>query len=64
MLIYLQLDPPPKKCVITGEHAKYTDPLTKLPYSSLQAFQQLRKSLVLEPQINKISSPVVLMGFF
>ncbi|CAD5119841.1 DgyrCDS8423 [Dimorphilus gyrociliatus] len=35
--------PRPKICVITGQPAKYTDPLTGKPYYSLAALQQLRK---------------------
>jgi len=31
-----------KKCVITGEPAKYRDPLTKQPFSSVEAFRSLR----------------------
>ena len=32
-----------KFCPITGEKAKYFDPLTKTPYSNLVAFRVLRK---------------------
>lgn len=40
-----QVAPPkPQKavCVITGLPAKYRDPLTGLPYATLEAFRQLR----------------------
>ena len=33
----------PNKCVITGQPAKYKDPVTKLPYYDLAAFKELRR---------------------
>ena len=31
-----------QKCVITGLPAKYRDPLTKLPYATIEAFREIR----------------------
>lgn len=31
-------------CAVTGQPARYVDPLTELPYFDLNAFEQIRKS--------------------
>lgn len=36
-------EPDPQKCAITGLPAKYRDPLTKLPYATIEAFREIRK---------------------
>jgi len=33
----------PNVCVITGEPAKYKDPLTGMPYATIEAFKEVRK---------------------
>ena len=35
--------PPPKICVITGQRARYSDPLTGMNYYDLKAFKELRR---------------------
>jgi len=37
------IEPVPQKCVVTGLPAKYRDPLTKLPYATVEAFKEIRK---------------------
>lgn len=34
---------PEKLCVITGLPAKYKDPLTQMPYATLDAFREIRR---------------------
>lgn len=35
--------PKPNVCVITGQPAKYKDPLTGMPYATIEAFKEVRK---------------------
>lgn len=35
--------PPPALCAVTGAPARYRDPATGLPYSTLEAFKELRR---------------------
>ncbi len=42
-LVDVYTAPPHPVCAITGEKAKYIDPLTKQPYATLAAFKELRR---------------------
>jgi vacuolar protein sorting-associated protein 72 len=37
------LPPPRQLCAITGQPARFFDPLTRLPYASLEAYRELRR---------------------
>lgn len=41
-----KLIPKPKhKCIISGERAKYKDPVSGLPYANKEAFQEIRRRI-------------------
>lgn len=36
-------DPKDRICCITGQKAKYRDPVTQLPYATMDAYQEIKK---------------------
>lgn len=49
-------------CVITGLKAKYKDPLTKLPYATLEAFRKIREEHALKNGAGSDAMKKVLKG--
>ena len=57
----------PNVCVITGLPAKYKDPLTGMPYATIEAFKEVRARYpplpkptpVAEPEPTPVAEPVV-----
>lgn len=47
---FTSLKPKKKICVITGQVARYTDPLTNLPYATKEAFKKIRENLQPKPE--------------
>lgn len=56
---------PPKKnfCVITGKEAKYLDPLTRMPFANLEAFQRIRHLYQHFKMSSNPSAPTILNDF-